>query len=157
MKPSQKWERNSSNSSTSGRSFLSRTLARRDRGIGESTDDLKGPLGLTTLFGGRESVVCDLIFVHGLGGGSRSTWTYASDPSLFWPKEWLPRDEDFNDTRIHSFGYSSNWEKESSLNVHDFSKSLLGSIQDCPTIPRNSLVRETWLSFLTQMLMANLL
>jgi hypothetical protein len=47
----------------------------------------------------------------------------------------------FHDVRIHSFGYNSNWNKESTLNIHDFAKSLLGSIQDCPIIPRESNVR----------------
>ena len=143
MNKNQHWEHKSSSASTSGRSFLSRTLVRRDRGGSDVPVDPKGPFGLTTLFTGRDSVSCDLVFAHGLGGGSRSTWSHSADASLFWPKEWLPRDEGFKDVRVHSFGYNSNWEKESSLNIHDFAKALLGSIQDCPTIPRSSTVRPT--------------
>lgn len=124
-----------------GRSLFGRTLARRDGSNSDVLpDDSKGRFGLTTLFSPAESVIADLVFVHGLGGGSRSTWTKSSDSSLFWPQEWLPQDSAFQDVRIHSFGYNSNWDKESTLNIHDFAKSLLGSIQDCPTIPRESSV-----------------
>ncbi len=134
-------DRNKSVASASGRSFLARTLTRREGGGGDSSDDIKGPLGLNTLFEPLDSAVADLVFVHGLGGGSRSTWTKSSDTSLYWPQEWLPQDAGFRDVRIHSFGYNSNWEKESTLNIHDFAKSLLGSLQDCPAIPRGSSVR----------------
>lgn len=103
--------------------------------------DSKGPLGLGTLSEPLGPAIADLVFVHGLGGGSRSTWTKSTDESLFWPQEWLPVDGGFRDVRIHSFGYNSNWEKESTLNIHDFARALLGSLQDCPTIPRDSKVR----------------
>ena len=132
------FDRHHSVASFSGRSFLSRTLARRDAGASESADDIRGPFGLTTLFTPLKQAVCDLIFVHGMGGGSRSSWTKSADASLFWPKEWLPQDTEFADVRIHTFGYNSNWEKESSLNIHDFAKSLLGSVHDCPAILRGS-------------------
>ncbi len=125
--------------SMSGRSFLSRRFTKGHDGGDAATDaHSKGPLGLITLYQAHDSVVADLIFVHGLGGGSRSTWTKSDDPSLYWIKEWLQNDPGFQDVRIHSFGYNSNWDKESILNLHDFAKSLLGSIQDCPTIPRSS-------------------
>jgi hypothetical protein len=122
------------------RSFLVRTLTRRDTSVNDSSEDLKGPLGLTTLSEPAETAIADLVFVHGLRGGSKSTWTKSGDPSLYWP-EWLPQDPGFRDVRIHSFGYNSNWDKESTLNTLDFAKSLLGSIQNCPVIPRGSNVR----------------
>ena len=130
-------ERQKSVVSTSRRSFLSRTLTRLDNG---GVDDAKGPYGLNTLFEPAEPAIADLVFVHGLGGGSRSTWTKSNDPSLYWPQQWLPNDYGFRDIRIHSFGYNSNWDKESALNIHDFAKSLLGSIKDCPLIPRGAKV-----------------
>lgn len=128
-------------SQQSNRSFLSRTLMRRD-GDSDSSEELKGPLGLNTLHEPPSSTaIADLVFVHGLGGGSRSTWTKSGDPALYWPKEWLPYDGAFEETRIHSFGYDSNWKKGSTLGIQDFAKSLLGSIVDCPSIPRNTNVR----------------
>jgi len=70
----------------------------------------------------------------------RKTWTKDGDPSLFWPKEWLPRDHDFRDVRIHTFGYDANWNKESILNIHDFAKDLLSWLKDSPAIPRENSV-----------------
>ncbi|KAK5125705.1 hypothetical protein LTR85_011979 [Meristemomyces frigidus] len=81
-----------------------------------------------------QDTVAHLIFVHGLGGGSRKTWIKNADPSLFWPKEWLPHDTDFRDVRIHTFGYDSTWTKNSVLDVGDFAKSLLEWIVDCPEV-----------------------
>ena len=130
-------ERSKTTATLPGRTFLSRTLTKRDVG-GQSSEDGKGPFGLNTLFDPGNPSIADLVFVHGLGGGSKSTWTKSNDPSLYWPKEWLPHDPAFQDVRIHSFGYNSNWADESILNVHDFAKALLGSVQDCPLIPRNT-------------------
>src|SRR5271168_2179697 len=113
-------ERQKTPASTSSRSFLARTLRRRGTSSTESNEDEKGPYGLNTLFEPLESAIADLVFVHGLGGGSRSTWTKSLDPSLYWPQEWLPQDPGFKDVRIHSFGYNSNWKKESILNIYDF-------------------------------------
>lgn len=97
----------------------------------------KGPPGLTTVFQPVGNASGDLVFVHGLGGGSRKTWSKNEDPNLFWPQEWLPQDPNFRDVRVHTCGYNANWGKESILNIHDFAKSLLFSLKDCPTIPRN--------------------
>ncbi|KAI9773277.1 MAG: hypothetical protein M1835_006168 [Candelina submexicana] len=119
------------------RSFFSRALPRREKSS-DASKDLKGPLGLNTLYEPPSPAITDLVFVHGLGGGSQSTWTRSGDTTLYWPQTWLPYDNGFRDVRIHSFGYNSNWETESILNIHDFAKSLLGSIQDCPAIPRDS-------------------
>ena len=131
---------NSLRGSSPSRSFLSRTLMRRD-GDGESAEDLRGRFGLNILHEPSEASAADLVFVHGLGGGSRSTWTKEGGPSPYWPQEWLPKDSGFQDVRILSFGYNSNWDKESTLNIHDFAKSLLGCIQDHPLMPRGSNVR----------------
>lgn len=133
-------KRHNTIASTSSRSLLSRTFVKLDDG--HSSADPKGPLGLSTLYEPEHpDVLADLVFVHGLGGGSRSTWTKAGEASLFWPREWLPCDPDFEAVGIHTFGYNSNWDKESTLNLHDFSKSLLGSLHDSPAIRRSSNVR----------------
>jgi hypothetical protein len=123
--------------STSRRLFFNR-MRRESSTI--NAEDIKGPLGLNTLFEPAQPAIVDLVFVHGLGGGSQSTWTKSNDPSLYWPKQWLPQDNAFRDARIHSFGYNANWDKGSTLNIYDFAKSFLGSIRDCPHIPRRSTV-----------------
>lgn len=123
--------------STTGRHLFSR-ISRSTSRLPNSASpyDYIGPLGLNTLWEPQESVIADLIFVHGLGGGSRKTWTKDKNPGLFWPEMWLPQDLGFRDVRIHSFGYDSRLDHESILNIHDFSKSLLASIQNCPKMPR---------------------
>ena len=100
-----------------------------------NTDDLIGPYGLNLLYAPPLPLV-DFIFVHGLRGGSRKTWSKTSDPLSYWPKEWLPRDPAFKNVRIFSFGYNSDWgdKKDSILNIHDFGKSLLSEIMNSPEI-----------------------
>lgn len=124
---------------TSGRSLFSRTVT-----FGKDSDNGikigKGPLGLTTVFKPLENVIADLVFVHGLGGGSRKTWSKNENPCLFWPQEWLSQDAGFRDVRIHTFGYDSGWDKESIPNINDFAKSLLEWVKDCPAIPRDATV-----------------
>lgn len=123
-------------SATSSRSFLSRMLTRR---VQEQQDDnSKGPLGLTTLYEpiSSESAIADMVFVHGLNGGSYSTWSKGNNPSFFWPKEWLPMDDAFRYVRIHTFGYPSAVTRGSILNVRDFARSLLAAIKDSPVMNR---------------------
>ncbi|GLB12828.1 hypothetical protein AtubIFM61612_000215 [Aspergillus tubingensis] len=102
-------------------------------------EDTKGPLGLNLLHTVPEPHI-DFIFIHGLGGGSRKTWSKTTNPYHFWPKEWLSRDPEFGHVRVHSFGYKADWaeKKSNHLNVHDFSLSLLGEIQCSPEIRRSN-------------------
>ena len=97
--------------------------------VGEPT---KGPLNLRVVYEPPDDPIAELIFIHGLGGGSRKTWAKDEDPQLFWPGQWLPRDEEFQDVRILTFGYDADWDKESILNIHDFGRSLLYAIKDYP-------------------------
>ncbi|KAH0566184.1 hypothetical protein GP486_000416 [Trichoglossum hirsutum] len=118
------------------RVFTGLSLSRR---TGETADEIKGPLGLNLLSAPAEPIV-ELVFVHGLGGGSRKTWSKGPDPAFFWPKEWLSRDPEFRNVRVHSFGYDSDWveRRESVLNIHDFGKALLAAMQGSPFIRRSS-------------------
>lgn len=126
------------------RNLVLKSIVRRggdDRRKGD-TDTGRGPIGLTTVFEPSDPAdrIVDVVFVHGLNGGSNSTWSQNSDPALFWPKEWLGKDDTFKDARIHTFGYNSSFTQESVLNINDFATSLLVSIKDCPTIPRDDWV-----------------
>lgn len=100
--------------------------------------EAKNEFGLNTLFEPDEplSIIADYIFIHGLGGGSSTTWGVSSDPSRFWPAEWLPSDADFHGVRIHSFGYNANWSTWSSnpLDVHAFGQSLVEELSSHPGI-----------------------
>ncbi|KAI1179121.1 hypothetical protein F4777DRAFT_19089 [Nemania sp. FL0916] len=124
----------------SKRSLLSRYLARKDTaGIAEHEEETpKGSLGLKTRFEPNGEAVADLIFVHGLNGGSRSTWSKTSNGNnTFWPKDWLPCDNAFGDVRIHTFGYSSGLNHRSILDIADFAGNLLACIRHCPAMASN--------------------
>lgn len=102
----------------------------------------KGPLGLRMLSASAEPLV-ELIFVHGLRGGSVKTWQKGSDPSLFWPQEWLRAEPEFRNVTVHSFGYDSDWgsSKPSVLNVHDFGRALYEEIRSSPWLRQFPKVR----------------
>lgn len=117
---------------------LTRAIAGRfrfDLRASDNGEAPKGPFGLSTLYQPPENgpAAADLVFVHGLNGGSSSTWTKGDGSTHFWPKQWLPSDETFHDVRIHTFGYSSGSGK-------DFSRALLSAIHDAPTIPHEERV-----------------
>ena len=69
----------------------------------------------------------DIIFVHGLGGASHKTWSKYQDPSLFWPQQWLPLENDICTARILTFGYNASFRSGGPLNTNiaDFAKDLL--------------------------------
>ncbi|KAI0452700.1 hypothetical protein F5B21DRAFT_506079 [Xylaria acuta] len=124
---------------TPKKSFWRKSEAKRDiSSIDKNEPETpKGPLGLTTLFEPNGQVVADLIFVHGLNGGSRRTWSKAGG-GTFWPQDWLSCDDAFHDVRIHTFGYSSGLNRESVLDIHDFASNLLACVHHCPTMTSNT-------------------
>ncbi|KAK3934282.1 hypothetical protein QBC46DRAFT_368322 [Diplogelasinospora grovesii] len=107
----------------------------------EHAEVIKGALGLNTLYDPPPTTgaVADIVFVHGLGGGSRKTWSYFPDPAHFWPREWLPTDPEFQGVRVHTFGYNSDWAErgQSKMDIHSFSQSLLGALKNEPSIRRD--------------------
>ena len=74
--------------------------------------------------------------MHGLGGGSRKTWSKTKSDTDYWPQDWLPNDPAFSNVRIHSFGYNSDWAKgkDNILNIHHFGRSLLGELSTSPSL-----------------------
>ncbi|KAI9662479.1 MAG: hypothetical protein M1821_008646 [Bathelium mastoideum] len=102
-------------------------------------DDFKGPLGLNILYEPQQPRA-DIVFIHGLGGGSRKTWCRTPDPSHYWPKEWLPLDQSFEHIRIHSFGYNADWgeNRDSVLDINDFGHSLLGELHNTPALRKGA-------------------
>ncbi|KUI53165.1 Vegetative incompatibility protein HET-E-1 [Cytospora mali] len=100
---------------------------------GDGEEGVRGPLGLRLLHHSPEPLI-DLIFVHGLRGGSVKTWRKGNDPRNFWPKFWLPVEPGLQNANIHSFGYDSDWAstKSSFLDVHDFGQSLLEEMRNSP-------------------------
>ncbi|POR32065.1 Uncharacterized protein TPAR_07738 [Tolypocladium paradoxum] len=115
------------------------TLFSKRETIHESSEEKrakKGLLGLNTLHDPGDRVLVDIIFIHGLAGGSRKTWTDSSNPSSFWPQSWLPVDPDFHQARFHSYGYDAEWRDRTKgfMDIHDFSQSLLKEMENNKSI-----------------------
>ncbi|KFA45454.1 hypothetical protein S40293_10153 [Stachybotrys chartarum IBT 40293] len=101
--------------------------------------EARGPLGLRLLVASAEPLI-DIIFVHGLRGGSIKTWQKGTDPRLFWPQHWLPTEPEFRNASIHTFGYDSDWKSSepSVLSIHDFGQALYEEMRSSPTLRRNA-------------------
>ncbi|KAI1469710.1 uncharacterized protein F4812DRAFT_300693 [Daldinia caldariorum] len=86
-----------------------------------------GPLGLTVVYTPENAHKADIVFIHGLGGTSRWTWSKNKDPDLFWPLTFLPLEPDLCLARILTFGYNANFRKSGNIgtSVLDFAKDLL--------------------------------
>ncbi|KAK7931320.1 hypothetical protein PG985_002032 [Apiospora marii] len=95
--------------------------------------DARGRLGLRLLHASPQPLI-DIVFVHGLRGGSTRTWRKGTDPRLFWPQHWLPMEPDLRNANIHTFGYDSDWgsTRPSFLNVHDFGQALYEELRTSP-------------------------
>lgn len=134
-------QRNLSGATTtpSAKSFLMRTFTRSGTNSSDRATGPKGPLGVTTLHdpGPNQNTVADIVFVHGLNGGSQSTWSKGNNQSLFWPQAWLPLDDGFRGARIHTFGYSSGIGNSSILNIRDFARPLLCAMKDSPVMSQS--------------------
>lgn len=92
-----------------------------------SVDRRNEPLGLRVVYQPPDNHSVDIIFVHGLGGTSRLSWSWNRDISLFWPQEWLPLEPGLKDARILTFGYSAYFmsQTKDTLNISDFARDLL--------------------------------
>lgn len=86
-----------------------------------------GPLGLNIIYTPENGHKVDIVFIHGLGGTSRRTWSKNEDPELFWPLKFLSLEPDVCLTRILTFGYNANFRTAGnvSTSVLDFAKDLL--------------------------------
>lgn len=111
--------------------------ARRRRS--EKDDDATrqlGPKGLSLLHRPPEPLI-DIIFVHGLRGGSVKTWQKGGDPHRFWPQLWLSVEPGFEHANIHSFGYDADIKTGSCFNIHDFGRELLEEMRISPHLTDN--------------------
>jgi hypothetical protein len=96
--------------------------------VATDTDIRADPLGLKVLHRPTQAATVDIVFVHGLGGSSRMTWSKDRDLEFFWPLKFLPFEPDIRDARIMTFGYNADFRpgsKGGSTSVLDFAKELL--------------------------------
>lgn len=78
-----------------------------------------------------ESPTADFIFVLGLGGGRKKTWSKRKTrpPKHTWLQEWLPKDPAFRSVRIHTYLFSSDTKGKAEIwNLHDLGKGLLSEL-----------------------------
>ncbi|KAL3421193.1 NACHT and WD domain-containing protein [Phlyctema vagabunda] len=85
----------------------------------------KDPLGLSVIYSPDITAKVDIIFIHGLGGTSQTTWSKNKDLELFWPQKFLPLEPDICQARIMTFGYNANFLQTNSSSVLEFAKGLL--------------------------------
>lgn len=99
---------------------------RRDPSPGGQVAD-SGPLGLNVVYTPDNGRKVDIVFIHGLGGTSKWTWSKHKNADLFWPLTFLPLEQDLCLARILTFGYNAAFQKTGnvSLSLLDFAKDLL--------------------------------
>lgn len=105
---------------------------------GRSDEDSRGSTGLQLLHASAQPLV-DMIFVHGLRGGSIKTWRKGSEHHNFWPQFWLPFEPGFENVNIYTFGYDSDWAdfEPCILDVHAFGQNLLEQMRNYPYLRDN--------------------
>jgi hypothetical protein len=102
---------------------------------GASTSSLPAcPIGLRVLHEPNTETMnvntVNIIFVHGLGGSARETWTHYPSKT-FWPT-LLHEDDRFANARISTFGYDANFTNifavMNALGITDFATQLLDAL-----------------------------
>lgn len=92
----------------------------------------------------------DIVFIHGLGGSSRWTWSKYKNPELYWPLTFLPFEPDICLARILTFGFNANFRRAGyvSTSVLDFAKNLLFDLKYAKDEQKEDLnmgnVSKTW-------------
>lgn len=75
------------------------------------------------------SAMVDIVFVHGLTGGSYSTWLH-KESGVCWPRDLLKAN--LNDARVLSFGYDADvvnfWSQAAQDGISGYANDLLGSL-----------------------------
>jgi hypothetical protein len=88
-------------------------------------------LGLTIVVDPGAKRNIDLVFIHGLGGMSQTTWSHDGKPEHFWPKEWLPQERGMETARIMIWGYhapSNPFSVGTTMNISRFATDLLNAL-----------------------------
>ena len=74
--------------------------------------------------------VINIVFVHGLGGSAKGTWTHEGSQS-FWPL-WLPEIPGLENVGIMTFGYNADyaavWKPKKTDDIRNFATRLVNSL-----------------------------
>jgi len=83
--------------------------------------------GLTEVFNPTTQASIDIVFVHGIFGHPKGTWT-CDDTDVFWPAELLPPVLEDDGTRVLTYGYEAGADSfadgEQTHKVHEVARSL---------------------------------
>lgn len=112
-------------------------------------------MGLNVVYSPQEERIADIIFVHGLGGSSRMTWSKNRDLDNFWPLQFLTQEAGLiSQTRILTFGYNANFRPgvgKNIMSILDFAKELLFELKygqnECNGGPRDLKIGERPITF----------
>ena len=108
----------------SSQTLSSLPSARSQKGRGSSKRRLMDPLGFILVTSPQNPIV-DIIFIHGLGGSARKSWSWDHDSRNFWPP-WLALEPELSKARIYTFGYTAGIIGSSNtMNILEFAKDLL--------------------------------
>jgi ankyrin repeat protein len=70
----------------------------------------------------------DIIFVHGICGDARETWSAGTENSLFWPKDFLQQETGLRNCRLLTYGYDNSKYSKDGLGfdqiTNDFADTL---------------------------------
>ncbi|OBT68869.1 hypothetical protein VE03_02116 [Pseudogymnoascus sp. 23342-1-I1] len=108
------------------------TAQQSDSTLDVNSQGGQDPLGLKVIYRPLKDHSVDIVFVHGLGGSSRMTWSKDHNLDFFWPLKFLPFEQDINEARISTFGYNANFRPGSGKNkmsILDFAKDLLYNLK----------------------------
>ena len=125
-----------SDAGTTGQSLQGEPLSRgKSRRRSHSRDRRLEPQGLTVIHEPEGERTADIIFVHGLGGSSRTTWSKDGDDDLFWPEKFLASDPGLSSARMLTFGYMAffgDLKASGNISITDFARDLLGQLKNGP-------------------------
>ncbi|KAK8081240.1 hypothetical protein PG996_000021 [Apiospora saccharicola] len=93
-------------------------------GSSDQGPNMAGDYGLKTVYE-SESPKVDIVFIHGLDGHWRASFT---QDNVFWPSQYLPHDVE--DIRILSFGYDARVISKSPISktVYNHAEALVGDL-----------------------------
>lgn len=123
---------------------LSNTSTAVDPSSRKNSETDSGPLGLNIIYTPENRQKANIVFVHGLGGTSKWSWSKYKNSELFWPLTFLSLEPDIRSARILTFGYNANILRSGSIgtSILDFAKDLLFDLKYAKDERRQDLCME---------------
>ncbi|KAI9769485.1 MAG: hypothetical protein M1840_003962 [Geoglossum simile] len=108
--------------------MFSRKSKQKSEAAAVAEHSARGAFGMGICHDG-EQAVADIVFVHGLAGNPKATWTH-KESEVFWPADLLKND--LPKTRIMTFGYDADvahfWDPASSNRIGNHALNLTNAL-----------------------------